>query len=285
MGGGDRLPVRADGEDVRRTDITWAALVARVAAADYTLTPEIVRGLLALLSATAAPQGAPQRDAPSEALLPVDAGGNPASLPVGVLGDVRRLVRAYPDGAGVWLRPATVTTDAGLAVETLLVARWLHHRIGLRHRTVQLILDHPTQPAMTFVQVRGLQKAEAPGAFDMPCAGHVVGLDTPAATLAKELSEELGLDVDDLVDLRPVGVYPYPAPGFVPDPCADFHNVEARTVYRARLKVGALDGVHFADHEVAALAVIARSVLPELVAWHPDRIASGLRGTLPWYTP
>jgi isopentenyldiphosphate isomerase len=259
-------------------ETTWAVLVQRVAALDHALTAEVVRELLTL-SSSPTPSGA---SSAFEYLLPLDVQGAPLPLP-GVLIDRVRDMRASAGEFGAWFCPVPLTTKAGDDRETLLVARWLHHRLGLRHRTVQLILDHPTQPAMTFIQVRGLDKAEAPGAFDMPCAGHVVGLDSAFMTLDKELGEELGLTLDDLDDLRHVGDYEYPPDGTALDLSVDFHNVEYRTIYRARLRTGALARVRFADNEVVALAMVPQSILLDLVARFPDRIASGLHGMLSWY--
>jgi isopentenyldiphosphate isomerase len=261
-------------------DDGWVALVQRVAAADHTLTPEVVRDLVTWSSSATSPASS----AEPEFLLPLDARGDPIPLPATV-------VDGGWEGAAsgvehdTWLRPTATVTPAGACVETLLVARWLPHRLGLRHRTVQLILDHPSEPSMTFIQVRGLDKAEAPGAFDMPCAGHVVGLDSAFLTLGKELGEELGLALEDLDALRPVGTYEYAGPEDEPVRRGGFHNVECRTVYRARLRTGALARVRFADDEVAALAMVPRTLLSDLAVRFPDRVASGLRGTLPWYRP
>ena len=48
---------------------------------------------------------------------------------------------------------------------------------------------------------------ETPGTFDLPCAGHVSGVDSAEETLAKELGEEVNLALDDLEDLRLVICY------------------------------------------------------------------------------
>jgi hypothetical protein len=100
-----------------------------------------------------------------------------------------------------------------------------------------------------------------------------------AASLAKELGEELGLGLEDLVDLRAVAQYEYRDL----DQRPDFLNVEYRAVYRARLWAGALDRVRFADGEVAGLAVMPVATVRALVATMPERVASGLRGAMRWY--
>ena len=152
-----------------------------LARADYTLSAEAYAALKALfLAALASPvplrAQAPEYGKP-ERLLNVDASGAPVPLLAEVAGESRGT----------------------------LFPRWLCHLAGLRHRTVQLFIDHPTLPNHTLVQVRSLSKLQYPGCFDLPVAGHVVGLDEPAAALGKELAEELGLGPDDIEGLACLG--------------------------------------------------------------------------------
>ena len=126
-----------------------------------------------------------------------------AAIGTSSLVDFNETLEHYP-GFGRWFRAAQV---GGTPV--LLVARWLCHLAGFRHRTVQLFLEHPTAEAYTLLQVRGLDKAEAPGSFDLPAAGHVAGVDTIEEALFAELEEELGLRAEDLDGLAAVGRYVY----------------------------------------------------------------------------
>jgi len=271
----------------------WQELAERVAATDHAPSPELVRAMLAAglraadkrpyLNLTAGDGPRRAAEAPSEFLLPLDAGGVAMPLSPPLVGALDSAVPHVPEGQN-WLSHANLQGQP-----VLLAARWLCHRIGLRHQTAQLILDHPTNPALTLIQVRGLDKEEAPGAFDLPCAGHVVGLDTPLQALARELREELGLTFDALVDLSQVARYEsrdlpdWPVSSQEPDRPAGFMNVELRTVYRARLRAEALVQVHFADQEAGALAIMGLATLEAWIARRPERIASGLRGAIALY--
>lgn len=241
------------------------SLTRRVADADFTLTDALVDDLV-----RGAREGSLDDLPRNEFLLPLDANGAAVSIEQATAERVTAATEAAP-GLEALLRVA--------ARRTVLVSRGVCHRIGLRHRTVQLLLDHPTQAALALIQVRGFDKVDAPGAFDLPCAGHVIGLATAADSLAKELGEELGLKMADLVGLERLGAYEYrdldQRPGFV--------NVEHRDVYRARLTEGAPARIRFADGEVAGLVVMARATVRELAARYPGRVASGLRGALGWY--
>jgi len=248
--------------------VQWRSLVEATAATDYTLTAP----LLAELTRTLATMPA---DLPGKAefILPLDAAGQPAASPPEAVAALCHALRDTPR-LHQWL---SIVDHGGHT--SILVVRPLCHRIGLRHGTIQIILDHPTRPDYTLIQVRGYDKADAPGAFDMPCAGHVVGCDTDEVTLKKELAEELGLTCEDLEGIRDVGRYQH----HEATSRDDFINVELRTVYRAQLRSCSLDRIHFADSEVAALAIYSLKALNKLIARFPDRIASGLRGSLPWY--
>ena len=251
-------------------DVTaqWQSLVAATTTADCTLTTPLLAELVRALAAT--PASLPGK---AELILPLDATGRPYALPPEAPAAVGDALQDTPS-LRKWLSPVENN-----GITTVLVARSLCHRIGLRHGTIQLILDHPTRPDYTFLQIRSFHKVDAPGEFDMPCAGHTVAYDTAEASLQKELTEEIGLTGDDLEGLRCVGRYEHRET----TTRADFVNVELRTVYRARLKSQSMAKLHFADGEVAALTMITRDALHELVSRHPDRVASGLHGTLPWY--
>jgi isopentenyldiphosphate isomerase len=201
-----------------------------------------------------------------EFLLNVDAQGMPAPARADLIVDLDRASAHHP-GLRSWFEEGQVDDQP-----VLLVARWLCHLAGLRHRTVQLFLDHPTVDGYTLIQVRGLNKAEAPGCFDVPCAGHVTGLETVAGTLLKELHEELGLDLGDVSAPEMLGRYEYC--GEPNDPA--LYNVEYRAVYRSRLQPGALSRIRFVDGEVAAVALFAASEVRRLIEAAPERVASGL---------
>ena len=244
-----------------------------LARADYTLSAEAYAALKALfLAALASPvplrAQAPEYGKP-ERLLNVDASGAPVPLLAEVAGESHALLAEYP-AFGEWMVSAPRGT---------LFPRWLCHLAGLRHRTVQLFIDHPTLPNHTLVQVRSLSKLQYPGCFDLPVAGHVVGLDEPAAALGKELAEELGLGPDDIEGLACLGADDRGAPDSAGGVC----DCELSIVYRCRLRPQALARIHFADGEVAAICVFALPELQGVLARHPERIASGLRDSLDGY--
>jgi isopentenyldiphosphate isomerase len=218
---------------------------------------------------------APQYGKP-EFLLPVDASGAPLGPNEALLQDFRLLAAGYPEFA-LWLRGADAQADGQAGA--LLAARWLCVLSGLRHRTVELFIDHPQARGYTLVQVRSPAKLEYPGCFDLPCAGHVVGLASVEEGLLEELSEELGLREADLVGLRRLGAYEH-AESRKDGATLD---VEYRTLFRARLQPGALERIRFADGEVAAIAVFAFDDLQAVVRGAPERIASGLSASLAWY--
>jgi isopentenyldiphosphate isomerase len=144
---------------------------------------------------------------------------------------------------------------------------------------VHLFIDHAQRDDYTLVQVRGFGKAESPGRFDLPAAGHSAGTESTGVTLHKELKEELGLDGDDLVDLKQIGGYEYQGV----KGASGVHNVEFRTVFRSRLKACRLDRIGFADGEVAAICLFGKEELEVLLGTCPERVASGLRASFPIY--
>lgn len=203
-----------------------------------------------------------------EFLLCIDSRGKAVAFARDVVQDFEGTLARHPDFAR-WFEVAILPEIGGTG---LLVARWLCHLLGIRHRVVHLFIDHPILDDYTFVQVRGLSKVEAPGAFDLPAAGHVVGLETIRDALFKELREELGLESVDICDLQRIGNYEYQGP----NNGVGVYNVEVRTVFRSRLKSGRLLRIRFLDGEVAAISMFALPELRALIDAYPERIASGL---------
>ncbi len=266
---------------LQSTPNVWMHFRDVVAQADHVLTPDVYEVLRSiLLDSPANAQigeklrlGAPEYGR-AEFLLCIDRTGEPVVVPDAVMADFRCTAEHSPE-FGTWLQPATLPGGS----PGLLIARWLCHWAGFRHRAVHLLIDHPASPDYVLVQVRGLEKAEAPGCFDLPAAGHVVGLESVTDTLFKELQEELGLSRDDLDAVESVGAYEYRDTAHR----ANFYNVEYRLVYHARLKPEAVGAFHFADGEVAALATFSLPQLQALIQTFPDRVASGLAMSLPFY--
>ncbi len=260
----------------------WHQLQAEVAEADHALSPATYNRMKQACIDRASDPDAPQqpqrptseRDRP-EFLLCVDRTGSPAPLSQAILADFRRTADRCPD-FGRWFQPAPID---GEGPPTLLVARWLCHRVGLRHRAVHLFIDHPTVQDYTLVQVRGLSKAEGPGCFGVPAAGHVAGLTPIIDALFTELGEELGLTRDGITAPERIGCYDYRDAG----DRSDVHNVEFRTVFRSRLMADSVLAMRFSDGEVAGIGFFVVSELRALVKAFPKRVSSGLAASLPVY--
>lgn len=258
------------------------ALIEAVEDAGYVLDGEVFRHALELYDRCrddprqlqALRRMAPEYGA-QEFLLPVDAGGRPTAAPMQLLAEARNAAGAR-SGLADWFSEAPLTDGSGVA---LLAVRWLCHLVGLRHRTVHLFIDHPCLRDHTLVQVRGPRKAEAPGCFDLPVAGHVEGTATAEEALHRELAEELGLSLDALCELRGLGSHEQ---RWLPDG-PGFRNAEWHAVYRARLTPEGWLGAEVSNREVAALAAFYLPDLQEMMVCFPDRFASGLKGSLSLY--
>jgi isopentenyldiphosphate isomerase len=211
----------------------------------------------------------------SEFLLCVDGVGRPAPLPGDVLDDYRE-VSSQHAGFTEWFQEAAIAADGSTV---LLVARWLCHLAGFRHRTIHLFIDHPTASGCTLVQVRGVSKAHFPGCFDVPAAGHVAGLQAVEDALFEELTEELGLAREDLGHIWCLGTYT--AIESLDE--IGFRDVEYRTVFQSRLQNEGILKVRFVDREVAALAIFRCAEVAPMIDAFPGRVASGLAKSWPMY--
>ena len=209
-----------------------------------------------------------------EYLLCVTHSGEPLAAGADLLRSYRALQTSEPALAR-WFEVAELPGANGKA---LLAARWLHHLAGLRHRTVQLFIDDAALEGCTLVQVRGANKAEAPGCFDIPVAGHVDGVMLPEDALRKELKEELGLDPADLDSIELVAGYDYVDDGKQPG----FQTAEFRLVSHSRLRKRAVGKLTLGANEVAALAVFSREELAALIRQSPERFATGICLSLPF---
>ena len=163
----------------------------------------------------------------------------------------------------------------------LLPARWLCHLAGLRHVSAHLFLTPLDDSDHMLVQVRSLAKAESPAAFDLPVAGHVEFDRSERDAIIREAYEELGLDERALADLKDIGGYTY-EDRLIGG--SGLYNVEFRKVFRAALSADAVARLRPARNEVAAIAVFSVTEVAALVAKFPERVASGLRSSLPVFT-
>lgn len=163
--------------------------------------------------------------------------------------------------------------------QVLLVARWLCHFVGFRHRSCHIFLDHYTHQDYTFAQIRSFSKDDSPGFIDTVVGGHAKGVATIVETAKEELEGELNLDLcHDIEDYKEIRSYSY---------CKlerkDFHNIERRTVVWGRLKTDAMPKIEFRDGEVAAICMFTVSELKTLLKKVPERVAPGLTKSLGVY--
>ncbi|MBL7200134.1 MAG: NUDIX domain-containing protein [Anaerolineae bacterium] len=211
----------------------------------------------------------------AEYLASVDGEGQVIRVASNLLARFEEQASRYPE-FGLWFREAVPVPQEG---RTLLIARWLCHLAGFRHQTVHLFLDHSSLPDHTLVQVRGLSRADAPGCYDLPVAGHVEGLASVEETLFKELEEELGLAPASVAGLRALGQHEQRTLGA---PCR-FNNVEYAHVFCGRLTQEGWLRASAASPEVAALALFHLDDLEDALARTPERFACGLSGSYPLY--
>lgn len=121
------------------------------------------------------------------------------------------------------------------------------HRDGLWHRAAHIWLYNSKGEVL--LQLRAKGKQLYPGTWDVSAAGHVGAGDDPAAAAARELAEELGLQVapGDLEFFKVVKSSP-PYPGF--------KNNEFYYVYFLRFD-GELSQFKLQDEEVQAINFFA----------------------------
>lgn len=212
----------------------------------------------------------------TEFFLNVDSKGLAIYPPVELMEDFRMISDRYKDFQ-FWLREEKDQENKGT---TLLVARWLSHLVGFRHRCAHIFLDHPILDGYTFVQLRSFDKLDYPGCFDIPIGGHAEGIERIEETAKRELKQELNLDIEeDIEDFKQIGNYDYCEPSSNPD----FYNIEHRTVFRGRLKTKAISKIKFIDGEVAGICLFITKELTNLLKKFPERAASGLVGSFPIY--
>jgi isopentenyl-diphosphate Delta-isomerase len=208
----------------------------------------------------------------------VDRSGRSVSTAASVLDDFRRTLADHADFE-VWFIEESSIDQERPERRTLCPARWLCHLVGFRHLSVHLFLKVDGDDEHLLVQVRGTEKAESPGAFDLPVAGHVAAEQKERVALLREAKEELGLEADDLLKLTALGGYEYKEPGSG----SWMRNIEFRWLFEAALSPGTFSRLRPARDEVAAIALFSLSEVESMIATFPERVASGLRSSFPVY--
>jgi isopentenyldiphosphate isomerase len=209
-----------------------------------------------------------------EYLVCVDRTGQPFEIPPSLLEDVQQTIQGYPEFKK-WFQVVPQP-----AKQTLLVGRWLCHLLGFRHKTIHLFIDHPNLSGFTLVQVRGACKAEAPGRFDLPVAGHIDGLLSEQEALYKEMFEELSLRPEDLLELELLTRYSEENEG---GSGSSFRNAEHHVIYRCRVSEKAIARLKPGAGEVAAIACFSIDELAALMRKFPDHFASGIKNSFKYY--
>ena len=173
--------------------------------------------------------------------------------------------------------------DADGKLNGLIAPRWLCHFLGLRHRSVHILLKWKS-PGLgtTFVlQVRGWGKSDSAGHLDISVGGHVLGSDGESmlASAFRELEEELGISRHELrgETLVPKGGYR----SYDEDESGAFFNAEWREVYVGEVDTEGFEKLHFSDREVSGLYICPASDARELLQQKVLPIASALECSLP----
>lgn len=208
----------------------------------------------------------------------VDRLGSVSSTTAGVLEDYRRTLGDYA-AFEAWFNEGSSIDQERCETRTLLPARWLCHLGGFRHLSVHLFLRLDGNDEHLLIQVRGTRKAESPGAFDLPVAGHVAAEQNDRDALLREAKEELDLEAADLLKLTALGGYEYKEP----DSSSWMRNVEFRLVFEAALSGSTFSKLRPAQDEVAAIALFSIAEVESMIATFPERVASGLRSSFPIY--
>ena len=206
-----------------------------------------------------------------EFLAVVDIMGNVIEAPSTILHDFRHSSSQHPE-LKEWFHEHALEGEKN----TLLVARWLCHAVGIRHGTSHLILTMEDDEDQIVVQLRSMKKAEAPGCFDLPVAGHVDGLQSYDETIRKEAEEELGLNFKKLSHIEYLRGYEQTSQS----KDGRIWNAEYHRVYRAQLSRGQLAEIKPDPEEVAGIMVLSQIELKGMMKTNPERFASGIMGTL-----
>ncbi|MBN2002618.1 MAG: tyrosine-type recombinase/integrase [Anaerolineae bacterium] len=273
------IEARRDGKDHSSEALTTLSDIATVVkAADHQLTDTVYRKVSQFFLECQSDstrmleiEQAGKEYSKREFFVCVNRDGQPVIQGEKVIEDFRKTIDHYPEYE-FWFQEALLPDNR----PTLLVARWLCHSVGFRHRVVHLFLDHPELKDCTLLQVRAIDKAESPGCFDLPAAGHVSGIEALEVALRAELAEELGLRVTALTDFVQLGSYAY-----LDSP--ENRNVEHRTVFYGRLSTADWLKINADSPKVAAIVSIPIAKLHDMIADLPESVASGLRGSFSLY--
>ncbi|NKB68386.1 MAG: NUDIX domain-containing protein [Candidatus Latescibacteria bacterium] len=172
--------------------------------------------------------------------------------------------------------------DGSGQLNGLQAERWLCHLLGLRHRSVHILLywDSPGLGRVLLLQIRSWSKLQSPGHIDISIGGHIDGQTSPGQAAQRELHEELGLLPTDLEGgLQRLTTYFC----YVEEPASHTFDAEWCHLYTGALTTTALERIGFADGEVVGLYACPQGEARGLLAQRHLPLASGLRYSLPRY--
>ena len=163
--------------------------------------------------------------------------------------------------------------------------RWLCHLLGLRHRSVHILLDwtSPDGRHLLVLQIRSMSKASYPGCLDISVGGHVpAGVSTEAAAL-DEMQQELGLQPAHLLGdaVRPVASFE--SCTVAVEDCR--YDREWCDVFTGTVADADLEAVRFPDGEVAGGQLLPVTDAATRLTQGDWPVAPGLAHSLPHCLP
>lgn len=165
----------------------------------------------------------------------------------------------------------------------LVAPRWLCHLLGLRHKTVHVLLTwlSPNLGEVYVLQVRSWTKSDSPGHVDISVGGHVVYSEDsllPLDAVYRELNEELGLAKSDLQGNMLIHQGGYDS--YDEDEENSFFNSEWRDVYVGTITSTGFNKVKFSDGEVSGLYLCPSSGAPDLLTQRIIPLGNALQSSL-----
>jgi 8-oxo-dGTP pyrophosphatase MutT (NUDIX family) len=164
------------------------------------------------------------------------------------------------------------------ADDTLLVAHWLTHLLGLRHRSVHLFLGSSRSAEITYLQLRSFGLHGHGGKLDIPVGGHVSECEDITITLSRELKEELGLSLQRHLrggSCKYIGDYEY----LEIDKGGKYREIELRSVFSGTLLSSGEQAIRMRKGEVGGIMLIFKNELQRLLHAYPTLVAGGLSGS------
>jgi isopentenyldiphosphate isomerase len=159
--------------------------------------------------------------------------------------------------------------------------RWLCHLIGLRHTAAHVVLHFKAKAGSLYLlQVRSWEKSDSPGHLDISVGGHVKCGSTPQLTAIEEMNEEVGFELNDIVNHKLLKILEYSTYNSSGN---WFHNNEWCEVFEAELNVASLSKLQFLDGEVVGTHLCPQSELSMLLKQKYIPIAPALRNFIIHY--